>query len=69
MVFFVSSAAVVALAGGGILTCPLRFPYPIQHRLMCHQYPPQRWLPFVARLMDALVHFLDSRRHLLGQAG
>ena len=60
-----------SLPGGAVGCLPhsLRLPHPVQHRLMRRQYPPQRGFPFVARLGDALVHFLDPRRHLLGQAG
>ena len=57
---------------GGAVGCLLRslcLLHPVQHCLMRRQYPPQRGLSFVARLGDALVHFLDPCRHLLGQAG
>ena len=53
----------------GRLPRSLRLPHPVQYRLMRRQYPPQRGFPLVARFGDALVHLLDPRRHLLGQAG
>ena len=62
-------AALAARRAAGYLPGSLRFPHRAQHRLMRRQYPPQRGLPFVARLGDALVHLLDPGSHLLGQAG
>ncbi|MGI4793731.1 MAG: transposase domain-containing protein [Janthinobacterium lividum] len=53
----------------GCLPRSLRRPHLVQYRLMRRQDAPQRGLAFVARLRDALVHFLDPGRHLLGQSG
>lgn len=58
----------VSLSGGAVkcLACPLRLPHFVQHRFMRRHYAPQRGFPFVARRGDALVHFIDPRRHLFG---
>jgi len=60
-----------SLPGGAVGCLPrsLRLPHPVQYRLMRRQYPPQRGFPLVTRFGDALVHFLNPRCHLLGQAG